>query len=369
MNAREWTRRGIDAVHSGLAFMATFGAAGILAALLCRLLRPLLLRYALARPNARSSHVVPTPQGGGIAVVLGMLGALGIALTATAPGTAESVARSAFIASQLMPLLVVGLGSVILGIIGAWDDIRPLPALPRLALQTGAVALVVFGAAPDLRLLPEPMPLAAERALAVLAGVWFVNLTNFMDGLDWLTVAAVLPAALTLALIAHQGGLDPGTGLLAAALAGAMAGFAPLNRPVARLFLGDVGSLPIGLLMAYLLYRLAGTGALAAAMLLPLYSVCDATLTLFRRLLRGERVWEAHRSHFYQQATANGFSTLAVAGHVLGLNLLLCGLALFAIARPTLSAQMMALALGFALTFALMGRFARKRPASAVPAR
>ena len=110
--------------------------------------------------------------------------------------------------------------------------------------------------------------------------------------------------------------MPAGGRLVAAALCGALLGFAPFNKPVARLFLGDVGSLPIGLLVGWLLLQLAGTGALAAAILLPLYYLADATITLLRRLARGEKVWEAHRSHFYQQATDNGFSALAVSGHV-----------------------------------------------------
>ena len=100
----------------------------------------------------------------------------------------------------------------------------------------------------------------------------------------------------------------------AATLCGALIGFAFFNKPVAKLFLGDVGSLPIGLLVGWLLLQLAGTGALAAAILLPLYYLMDATITLLRRLARREKVWEAHRSHFYQQATANGFSVMAVSG-------------------------------------------------------
>src|SRR3954449_10438662 len=100
-----------------------------------------------------------------------------------------------------------------------------------------------------------------------------------------------------------------------------MLGFAPFNKPVARLFLGDVGSLPIGLLVGWMLLRLAGAGALPAALLLPLYYLADATLTLGKRLARGERVWQAHRTHFYQQANENGDSVMAGAAPVVGLNL------------------------------------------------
>ncbi|KPF70717.1 glycosyl transferase [Bosea sp. AAP35] len=322
-------------------------AAAAVAAALCVLLRPLLLRYALARPNARSSHRVPTPQGGGIAVVGGAFLAL-------------------ILASSLLPLsgseslVFVAAAAIALAIVGAWDDISPLPAGLRLGLQGLCVAVVIVYAAPDVRLFPEAMPLAVERCLALLAGIWFVNLTNFMDGIDWITVAWVVPLAGALALAGGLGLIDPTTGLLAAALCGGLLGFAPFNKPVARLFLGDVGSLPIGLVTAYLLYRLAGTGALAAALILPLYPVMDATITLLRRLARRERVWEAHRSHFYQQATSNGHSVLSIVTQIALLNLALIGLATASILVPAAPVQLICLAVAVVLTGLLLRRFARR---------
>ena len=94
--------------------------------------------------------------------------------------------------------------------------------------------------------------------------------------------------------------------MVAVALCGAMLGFAPFNKPVAKIFLGDVGSLPIGLLLFWLLLLLAGSGHLAAAMLLPLYYLADTTITLLRRLIAGEPVTQAHRKHFYQRALDGG---------------------------------------------------------------
>src|SRR5581483_11468736 len=92
-----------------------------------------------------------------------------------------------------------------------------------------------------------------ERCLLLIGGLWFVNLVNFMDGIDWITVAEAVPLTVTLAIVGFAGGLPPYATALSLALAGATAGFACFNRPVARIFLGDVGSLPIGLMLGILL--------------------------------------------------------------------------------------------------------------------
>ncbi|CAH1659059.1 MULTISPECIES: glycosyl transferase [unclassified Chelatococcus] len=335
-----------------LAGVASVGliAAGLSAALVL-LLFPLMQRYALARPNARSSHRVPTPQGGGIAVLAAMLVTACAGISVLAPG-----AISAFIP--------VAMAAVVLAVIGAFDDIRPLPVLPRLLFQFGAVALGV-AAAGEIRLFPALLPAPVEFALVVLAGVWFVNLVNFMDGLDWITVAEVAPVTAALALFALLGALPGDAGLVAIGLCGAMLGFAPFNRPVARLFLGDVGSLPIGLILGFLLYRLAGEGHLTAALLLPLYYLADATLTLLMRLRRGEKVWQAHRSHFYQRATDNGFTVMEVVGTVFALNLVLAGLATSAVLAEGVLVPCGLLMAGIIAVAIVLARFARPRPAVA----
>jgi UDP-N-acetylmuramyl pentapeptide phosphotransferase/UDP-N-acetylglucosamine-1-phosphate transferase len=266
----------------------------------------------------------------------------------------------------LKELAAVVVAALVLAVLGAWDDVRPLSAAVRLAVQTLAVMTVVLVAGPDERLLPEVLPRSLEQALLVVAGIWFVNLVNFMDGLDWMTVAEFVPPLAFCAVLALVAGeVSPRFGL-AAALLGALLGFAVFNKPVARLFLGDVGSLPIGLLVGWMLLKLAGTGALAAAVLLPLYYLADATLTLLKRLARGERVWEAHRTHFYQQATDNGFSVLAVVGHVFVLNLALAALALATVLWPTWPVEAGALALGCGLVAFVLRRFATPRLVGAV---
>ncbi|TNC07235.1 glycosyl transferase [Methylobacterium terricola] len=300
-------------------------------------LRPLLQRYALARPNARSSHRVPTPQGGGIAVIAAALAAV-VGLGGVPGGEIGAVA----------------IGAVVLAVVGAIDDIRPLPVALRLPLQAAAVVLVLSAAGGQL---VPGLPLWLERGLAVLAGLWFVNLTNFMDGLDWMTVAEMVPVLGALLAFGLAGHLPGAATLVAAALLGGLLGFAPFNRPVATLFLGDVGSLPIGLVVAWLLYRLAGEGGLAAAILLPLYFLADATLTLGRRALAGETVWQAHRSHFYQRATTNGRSVPFVVGAVFIVNLALGLLATATLAAPGWAMSLAALALGAALVAGLLRLF------------
>ncbi|WID94428.1 glycosyl transferase [Bosea vestrisii] len=324
-------------------------AAG-LAFVLCLVLRPLMMRYALARPNARSSHRTPTPQGGGIAVLAGAFLALNLALVLI---PMEANAKQGLVLAMA--------AAALLALVGAWDDIRPLSPGLRLPLQVFCVGIVVFYAAPEIRLLPDALPLWAERGLALIAGVWFVNLVNFIDGIDWITLAGLVPLTGAVALAGGYGVVDPATSLLAAALLGGLLGFAPFNKPVARIFLGDVGSLPLGLLGAYLLYRLAGTGALTAALILPLYHVMDSTITLFRRLARSEKIWQAHRSHFYQQATDNGFKVIEIVAQVALLNLCLIGLAAVTIALPGFWVQLTCLTAALALTGALLRRFSRKR--------
>lgn len=324
-------------------FMVLLGGGAVLSALLILLLKPVLVRYALARPNARSSHKIPTPQGGGIAVI-GATFLIGIFLFGTG------------LPAQ-MPIL--GAAVAVLALVGTVDDIKPLPAGLRLVLQSAAVAAVVLVS--DMRIFPEWIPAELERALIIIGGIWFVNLVNFMDGLDWITVAEMVPITGFIACLGWLGFAPAPAALTATALCGALLGFAPFNKPVAKLFLGDVGSLPIGLLVGWMLLELAGTGALAAAILLPLYYLMDATITLFRRLARREKVWEAHRSHFYQKATDNGFSALSVSGHVFGLNLALAGLAAVTLAWPSWPVEAVCLLAGAGLVGLLLSHFATPR--------
>jgi UDP-N-acetylmuramyl pentapeptide phosphotransferase/UDP-N-acetylglucosamine-1-phosphate transferase len=329
--------------------VALLVAAALCTAALIVLLAPLFRRYALARPNARSSHTKPTPQGGGVAIVLAIIITLGFLVAFATQGWA-----------MLAEALPLGGAVVILTVVGALDDVFTIAVLPRLALQAGAVALVVASLPAEVRAVPM-LPLVVERGAEMLAGVWFVNLVNFMDGIDWMTVAESVPVAASIFVFALFDAAPAAPGLVALALCGAMLGFAPFNRPVAKLFLGDVGSLPVGLILFWLLLRLAGDGHLAAALLLPLYYVADATITLFARLARGERVTQAHRSHFYQIATSRSFSVIAVVRLVFAVNLALAMLAALSITASSGVFDVGALLLGGMIVAALLVAMRRGR--------
>jgi UDP-N-acetylmuramyl pentapeptide phosphotransferase/UDP-N-acetylglucosamine-1-phosphate transferase len=323
------------------AALAAMVSAGIIQAI-----RPLLLQHALATPNARSSHRVATPEGAGIAV---------IAATLLVAGAIIAWAG----AIDLKILTVFG-ATLFLAVVGLADDIKSIPVLPRLILQAIAVGMVVFMAAGDHQIVPA-CPLWIERGLLLFAGLWFVNLVNFMDGLDWMAVAEVVPVTGALVVLGSLGELPASPTIVAAALCGAMAGFAPFNRPVARIFLGDVGSLPIGLLLGWCLLQLASHQHLTAALLLPLYYLSDATLTLLRRLARREPFWAAHRTHFYQRATDNGFTVWRVVSEVFALNIVLAALAIGSTLTTSIMVHTLLLVTGGVAAALVMYRFSQRR--------
>lgn len=263
-------------------------------------------RAILDRPNERSSHAVPTPRGGGIGLLAGLLPAwTGIALAL--PG-----------ADPVWPLLLAA--ALLLAALSFADDLKGLSARVRFAAQLAAVAVVLAAMQPEDYVFQGLLPLWLDRILTALAWLWFVNLFNFMDGIDGISGVEAASIGIGVALIGWLASslTTVGFGL---ALAGAALGFLVWNWSPARVFLGDVGSIPVGFLGGWLLIRLAQDGAWAAALILPAYYLGDATLTLLRRAWRRERLWQAHRSHFYQQAVQRGCRHADVSRAVLFTNL------------------------------------------------
>ncbi len=302
----------MDPLATALAFAVVLGATAAATALVLGALRR---RQILDHPNPRSSHVEPTPRGGGLAVV-GVLAPAWAALAWVMPADSHDV----------WWILAAGLA---LAAVSWIDDLRGLAPLPRLAAQVAAVGV---GAAALSAVGPVFQGLAPTWLDALLCGVvwlWYVTLFNFMDGIDGLAGAESASLGIGLFLIALFSGLSPQTGTLGLVAAAAALGFLAWNWHPARIFLGDVGSVPLGYLTGWLLLRAAAEGLWAPALILPLYYLADATLTLLRRLARRERIWSAHREHFYQRAAQRGLSHAAVVRIVLAGNvaLVLCALA------------------------------------------
>lgn len=290
---------------------AIAGGAGLFVFLSLKPLISWLHRRAIMDiPNDRSSHVEVTPRGGGIATTAGIL--LGVAASIVVDPDA------------IMPLILLGMATLA---IVSWLDDRTggLPVGIRLGAQAGSVGLVVAMLPMDVTVTHGLVPVPFERLILFLAWMWFTNLFNFMDGINGITGVEMASVGIGLTLLsALDGGVAP-AGLIVTAAA---IGFLPWNWGRAKVFLGDVGSVPAGYLIGGLLLALATTSHWTAVLILPMYYWVDATYTLLRRLLRGEKVWQAHRSHFYQQGARKLGSHAAVAGRIAILNLLLIGLAL-----------------------------------------
>lgn len=279
----------------------------IMLAVTGRLIVWLRQRQIMDRPNERSSHTIPTPRGGGLAVT-----------TAVAAGWLVALP----FLTLAVPVAVFTVAALVLMLVSWMDDRRSLPPGPRFLVQVVAVVAGLAAIPAESLVFQGWLPLWADRLLAALGWLWFVNLYNFMDGIDGITGVQTASLGGGLALIGALGGPAPLVPLGLSCLAGG-ALFLRWNWHPAKVFLGDVGSVPLGYLLGGLLVLLAGSGHLAATLILPAYYLADATITLGRRAARGEKVWLPHRSHFYQRAVQGGHSHAQVSTTILAANMIL----------------------------------------------
>ena len=262
-------------------------AAGLITVLVIAAM--LRFRHALPmdEPNHRSLHVAPIPRSGGLGIMIGTaLGWCGVWLS--------------FGGTSGAPLLVLALALSAFSLI---DDVRGLPVTWRFGTQILVASLLVLGLG-----LKASLPGGAFGAvLAVLAVAWMTNLYNFMDGSNGLAGGMALFGFGFYALAAASSG-SPAFALAAACIAAAAAGFLVFNFDPAKIFMGDAGSIPLGFLAAAM--GLLGWHLRLWPALFPLLVfspfIVDASVTLARRLLRGEKVWHAHRDHYYQRLIRMG---------------------------------------------------------------
>ena len=271
-------------------------------------------------PNERSLHEVPVPKGGGLGILAGLV----VALVLLVPMPRELA---------WMVVLALALGGISL-----LDDLYHLSSLARFLMQSLLAGLLILQVG-----VPKTLPLPGGTGWPIEIGivfgwlfvVWMTNLYNFMDGMDGFAGGMAMFGFSTLALLGWLGG-DERFALLSAAVAAASAAFLRFNFPPAQLFMGDVGSASLGFLASGLL--LAGYQRdlfpLWVGGLIFLPFIFDATVTLIRRLLRRERVWQAHRGHYYQRLVQWGWGHRRTVLWEYGLMLLCAVAALWAVRLP-----------------------------------
>ena len=308
-----------------LALIGLFLFVAWISSVLVRLLKQ---RGIVDVPNARSSHHAVIPRGGGLAVLVGLLPLWGIIALTTSDSTVP-------------PSFFVACGAFLLAGVSFVDDIRGLSAGLRLAAQcltvSGLLILDPFSGLVFPPFLLTWLPDWVEPLFCFLAWIWFINLFNFMDGIDGITGLETIHIGVGLAILAMLapwfGKPDLGASffLFGLAAAAAASGFLVQNWPPARIFLGDVGSVPLGFLLGWLLLELAARGYHTAAVILPAYYLIDSSVTLLIRIRLGQYPWRAHRNHFYQRAAQGGLGHAGMIYYMIGVNifLLICAVASF----------------------------------------
>jgi UDP-N-acetylmuramyl pentapeptide phosphotransferase/UDP-N-acetylglucosamine-1-phosphate transferase len=297
-------------------FVAALLSCGLTAAYL----RIMTASRRLELPNHRSMHTVPVPSGAGVAIVAATL-------------LLWPISQS-FVPQSIDALALGGFAG--LALISWVDDHYRLAPTTRLAAHAFAVAMLLGWLDPDQRVVPA-LPLFVERAALGIAWLWFINLFNFMDGIDGIAGSEAIAVALGYVAVAAVARLDGPLTELAWILVGASAGYLVWNWHPAKVFMGDTGSIPLGFVLGWLMIDLACRGYWAAALILPSYFAADATLTLLRRLHRAEKPWQPHRAHFYQRAVLGGATPSAIVWRVNIANAMLITLAVLSTRSPVLA--------------------------------
>jgi len=255
-------------------------------------------RSILDVPNDRSSHSVPTPTGGGIAIIIIVCPALFYL------GLLDYIPQ---IQANFLCLLCI-----ILAVVCWVDDLYGLNPFFRLSIHCASVLCAVLFGAIDGNVFGDIFTPALDKMITAVLWVLFMNLFNFMDGIDGIIGVETLCIGFGIFILGVSGGIGY-VGLILAASAG---GFLIMNWYPAKIFLGDVGSVPIGFIIGWALLSLVAMGYWAPALILPGYFLFDAGITLLMRLVKRKKIWQAHRTHFYQKAIQSGKSHSQVSSAV-----------------------------------------------------
>ena len=327
----------LQAVSVGLAALAVF----VVSAGACALARGLLVRWQVFdAPNSRSSHARPIPRGGGAGFVPVILATWVVLWRLGSPVISVAVL----------------LGALAVTAISFADDLWSVSAWQRFVVQAAAVLGALYFFPSEGSIIANYLPIPVDRFIAGALWLWFINLFNFMDGIDGIAGAEAAIVGVGVAVLAA---LRPDLGLpgMEALTVGTAAlGFLLFNWPPARMFMGDVGSTGLGFLLGWVLLTVAAKGALVPALLLPLYFAADATTTLAYRAWRRRPLSAAHRDHAYQRGVDTGLTHAVVTLRVAVLGVFLIATAVVALDWPAVG-----LIAGVAATFGLLA-WLRWRP-------
>ena len=264
----------------------------------------------LDHPSERSLHTAPVSRTGGLAVFGGVM--VGLLFGLALKGSQYSIWRDFTVAPGEAGLWILGIVLVI-GVVSFWDDQTNLPVELRLSVHALAAGGAVWGG--RLTIDPIAVPFLGKVSLGwiavpvtILFFMWMTNLYNFMDGMDGFAAGMTVLGYGFLGFLAWKGG-HQFIMLLSFLIAAAAGGFLLYNLPPARIFMGDVGSVSLGFMAAALAVMGVQDGLFDLWVPLLIFSpfIVDATVTLVRRLLRGEKVWQAHREHYYQRLVLAGW--------------------------------------------------------------
>jgi UDP-N-acetylmuramyl pentapeptide phosphotransferase/UDP-N-acetylglucosamine-1-phosphate transferase len=275
----------------------------------------------------------PAPSGGGVAVVMAMIICLLVA------DVDYGIVLSLFLLAALSLL----------------DDLIGVPMPIRLLVQVLCV-LIAFGVV-DTPVFGGMLPSWLDKAIVVVAWVWFMNLFNFMDGIDGISPTEMIGISMGLCVITVMTDTFPtmlSTYSLVVFAVGS--GFLWWNWYPAKIRLGEVGTVPIGFFLGYMLLLAINAGYGYAAAILPAYYISDATITLIYRASKGKRMWAKHSEYYYRKAVSKGRKHDTVARYVFGINLLLILLATFSVINPEISLFLLGLA--YMAVFMILGFFA-----------
>lgn len=293
---------------------------------------------SLDHPNERSLHTRPIPRGGGIAILSGAGLALGL-LFAQSPSE-QYLGR------------IVGC-ALLIAAVSLADDYLDIHPAYRLLTHVTAGVLLLLGGVPHVQLLAWTVPPLASALFSLLFVVWMVNLYNFMDGMDGFAGGMTLIGFGALGILGWEAG-NRTFALACAVVAITSCGFLVFNFPPAKIFMGDVGSSSIGFLAAAFSLWGNETGVVPIYLAVLIFSpfIVDSTVTLLRRALRGERIWEAHRTHFYQRLVQMGWGhrRTVLCEYLL---MLLCSVSAVTVRRAALEVQWMVL-VAWTVAYALL---------------